>query len=88
VDGKSSGEIDASIVTTHMMMEATELGIGSIWGMSWNPKDMKEAFKIPDSYEPVALLVLGYLSEGATIHLEHFKRNDISTIAFWNEFRC
>jgi nitroreductase len=86
VDGKSSGEIDASIVTTHMMMEATELGLGSIWVMSWNPKDMKEAFEIPGSYEPVALLVLGYLSEDATVHSGHFHRNDISTIAFWNEF--
>ena len=40
-DGKPSGEIDASIVTTHMMMEAIDLGLGSIWVMYWNPETMK-----------------------------------------------
>ena len=28
-DGKPSGDIDASIVTTHMMLEAAELGVGT-----------------------------------------------------------
>ena len=30
-DGKQSGDIDASILTDHMMLEATELGLGSVW---------------------------------------------------------
>lgn len=30
MDGKSSGEIDAAIVTTHMMLQATDLGLGTI----------------------------------------------------------
>ena len=30
-DGKLSGDIDASIVTTQMMLEAANLGIGSCW---------------------------------------------------------
>ena len=29
--GYSSGEMDCSIVCTHMMLEAWELGIGSVW---------------------------------------------------------
>ena len=29
-DGKSSGEIDAAIVTAHMMLQAADLGLGSI----------------------------------------------------------
>ena len=31
-DNKQTGDIDASILTDHMMMEATELGLGSVWG--------------------------------------------------------
>ena len=30
-DNKEFGDIDASIVTTHMMLEAANLGIGSCW---------------------------------------------------------
>lgn len=40
-DNKNSGDIDASIVVTHMMMEATELGIGTTWIMYFIPEDIK-----------------------------------------------
>ena len=81
-DGKNSGEIDASIVTTHMMMEATSLGLGSIWVMYWNPQMMKVEFDIPESYEPVALLIVGYIDEQFEPHKEHFIRKEIEEIIF------
>lgn len=59
-DGENSGFVDASIVTTHMMMEATELGIGSTWVMHFNPAKMIEEFSIPENLVPVALLVMGH----------------------------
>ena len=80
-DGKSSGEIDATIVTTHMMLEATNLGLGSIWVMYWNPDTMKAEFQIPEHYEPVALLIFGY-SEDVEPHKDHFKRKSIEDIIF------
>lgn len=36
-DNGHSGEVDASIVTTHMMLQAWELGIGSYWIGAFNP---------------------------------------------------
>ena len=80
-DGKSSGEIDATIVTTHMMLEATSLGLGSIWVMHWNPDKMKVEFQIPEHHEPVALLIFGY-PEDVAPHKEHFKRKSIEDIVF------
>lgn len=74
MDGKSSGDIDASIVTTHMMMEATELGLGSIWVMYWDPKKMKAEFGLGDEIEPTALLIVGYKSEDAKPRQGHMKR--------------
>ena len=59
-DGKTSGEIDAAIVTTHMMLEAADLGLGSIWVMYWDPEKIKKEFALEDETEPVALLVVGY----------------------------
>ena len=81
-DGKTSGEIDASIVTTHMMLEATSLGLGSIWVMHWNPQMMKEEFKIPDQIKPVALLIVGYADKSFEPHKEHFQRKEIKEIIF------
>ena len=80
MDGKTSGDIDASIVTTHMMLEATQLGLGSIWVMYWDPEKMKAEFEIDDTLEPVALLIVGYKSEKATPragHLESKSKEDI-----------
>lgn len=79
-DGKSSGDIDASIVTTHMMLEAADLGLGSIWVMYWDSKKMKDEFSISQQYEPVALLIVGYAEENESPREGHFKRKSIEEI--------
>ena len=80
MDGKSSGDIDASIVTTHMMMEATELGLGSIWVMYWDPTKMKTEFTLHDELEPVALLIVGYKSDVSKPRQGHLTRKNRDAI--------
>ena len=63
-DGKSSGDIDASIVCTHMMLEAAELGVGSTWVMHYIPEAVKTEFELPENLESTAILVMGYPKEG------------------------
>ena len=74
MDGKCSGDIDASIVATHMMMEATDLGLGTIWVMYWDPKKMKDEFGLEDNTEPVALLIAGYKAKTAEPRPGHLSR--------------
>ncbi len=64
-DGKSCGVADACIVNTHMMLAATELGVGSCWVMHFDPAAMVREFDIPENIIPVALLVLGYPADDA-----------------------
>lgn len=85
-DGKSSGEIDAAIVTTHMMMEAQELGLGTTWVMHFNPAAIKEEFALPDSYIPTALLVMGYAADDATPYEGHITFKPAEDIVFYNKF--
>ncbi len=75
-----SGEVDASITATHMMMEATDLGLGSIWARAFNSKTIIEAFDLPDHIVPVCLLSVGYPAEGAHPAHLHDKRKEISEI--------
>ena len=63
--GYISGEMDASIVTTHMMLQAWELGIGSCWVGLFNDKEVSEAFALPANIKPVALMPIGYPAEDA-----------------------
>lgn len=59
-DGKNIAEIDASIVTDHMMLEAADLGLDSVWICSLKPDILKEEFHIPDNLEVVNILAIGY----------------------------
>lgn len=43
-DKKQTCDIDASILTDHMMMEATELGLGSVWVCYFQPEVIKKEF--------------------------------------------
>lgn len=64
-DGKTSGDIDASIVTTHMMLEAASLGIGTTWVMYFIPEAVRVEFDLPVNIEPVAILTMGYPAKDA-----------------------
>ena len=71
MDVKCSGEIDASIAATHMMLEATDLGLGSIWVMYWEIEKMKSEFGLSENIMPVALLIVGYKSDNAAPKAGH-----------------
>lgn len=62
---RSSAEMDCSIVTTQMMLQAQELGLGTCWVCWFDTKQTKEAFNIPENEEVFALLPLGYPAESS-----------------------
>ena len=64
-DNKQSGDIDASILTDHMMLEATESGLGSVWICYFQPDIIRKEFNLPDHLEPVNILAIGYSNEEA-----------------------
>lgn len=65
VKGYDSGEMDASIVCTHMMLEAEDLGLGSVWVLLFDPEKVRSAFGLPDNIVPHCLLPIGYPSQEA-----------------------
>ena len=64
-DGKSTVDIDASIATDHMMMEATSLGLGSVWICWFDPEVVAHEFGLPETFEPINVLAIGYSDEPA-----------------------
>ena len=63
--GYESGETNAAIVCTHMMLQAFELGIGSCWVGYFNPKTVAETLGLPENVTVSALLPMGYPAEDA-----------------------
>ena len=85
-DGELSSKVDASIVTTYLMLAAHNIGVGCCWVMHFNPTAMCQAFNIPENIEPVALLVMGYPSEDAVPHSFHSQFRPIDEVIFYDSF--
>ena len=73
-DGASSGEIDASIVATHLMLAAHDVGLGTCWVMYFDPAKTAELFDLPNNIVPVAMLPIGYPAEDAAPFEGHSKK--------------
>ena len=63
--GYESGETDAAIVCTHMMLQAADLGIGSCWVGYFNAQAVSDALGLPENITVSALLPMGYAAENA-----------------------
>lgn len=73
-DQFSSATMDASIVTTHMMLQAWDLGVGSCWVCAFDPDRVREQFAIPDHWQIDCLLPLGYPAADAAPGPGHAQR--------------
>lgn len=77
-DNKDMGEVDAAIVSTQMMLEVTNLGLGTTWVGHFDPAAIKEKFALPENIIPVALFPIGYPAEDSAPNPRHFERLDIA----------
>lgn len=59
-DSHDCGVEDASIVATHMMLEAKERGIESLWARGFNAAEISKTMGLPENWNLVCLLDLGY----------------------------
>lgn len=59
-DQKPITDIDATIVTDHMMLEAASLGVDSLWVCMFDPDRLRAEFLLPERLTPVNILLLGY----------------------------
>lgn len=71
--GYHTGEMDVSIVCTHMMLEAWELGIGSVWVRGFDSGQVARAFNLPEQIQPICLLPIGYPGKNAAPYAEWHK---------------
>ena len=79
-DEHDSGEVDASIVTTYLMLQATDLGLGSLWVMFFDPQKTSELFGLDDSIVPVALMPVGYRADDAQPAKPHYERKPLADL--------
>ena len=75
-----TAEVDCAIITTHMMLEATSLGVDTIWIRMFNSQVLRDEFNIPDNLFPVALLNIGYRERDYESSSLHYMRKELKDI--------
>jgi nitroreductase len=60
MDGKPYTDVDVTIAMDHLILAATELGLGTCWIAAFDPTAAREVLGLPDEVEPIAFTPLGY----------------------------
>lgn len=63
--GQYAYTVDLSIAVSFMILEATELGLGTCWLGAYNEDAVKEILDIPEEITTVAMFTLGYADDGS-----------------------
>ena len=85
-DGDNSGVIDASIVGTHIMLAAHDLGLGTTWVGHFDPAALRRSFNLPDDVEPVVIFPLGHPAVDAKPSHMHAKRRPVADTVVYESF--
>ena len=79
-NGHNTYEVDSCIIATHIMLEATNIGVDNIWIEVFDESILREEFNIPNELIPICLLPIGYKEETCPENPNHNIRKEISEI--------
>jgi nitroreductase len=56
-------DVDTTIAMDHLILAATELGLGTCWIAAFDAKAARKILKLPEDVEPLLFTPLGYPSD-------------------------
>jgi nitroreductase len=59
-DGKNYTDVDVALVMDHLILAATELGLGTCWVGAFDPTAARQVLALPEGVEPIVFTPLGY----------------------------
>ena len=71
------GDIDVTIVLTHMALEAANLGVGTCIVGRFDPEELTREMQLPSNIHPVLLMPFGYPAEGCVPSDRHTSYRDL-----------
>jgi nitroreductase len=83
VSGVDYPWVDIGIAGEHLVLAATELGLGTCW-IGWiKPRAVASLVSWPRSVKPVVVITVGYPSEAETGKPPAFRRKSLDEIVGW-----
>lgn len=77
-DDYSSCESDGAIVATHMILEAANLGLGSVWVRYFDAHQVQKEFNLSENIIPICLIPVGYAADDYKESPLHNQRKELS----------
>ena len=77
VKGIHYHQIDMGIAMEHMVLLATEMGLGTCWIGWFKEKKIRKILHIPKGWKIISLLALGYSQEESNPHTSRLNTNEI-----------
>ncbi len=59
-DSKCYADVDAAIAMDHLILAATDKGLGTCWIAAFDPQAAREVLGLPVGVEPIAFTPIGY----------------------------
>lgn len=59
-DSKNYNDVDVAIAMDHLILAATDAGLGTCWIAAFDANAAREVLRLPDNVEPIAFTPLGY----------------------------
>jgi len=59
-DGRNYADVDATIAMDHLILAASDLGLGTCWIAAFDPAAAREVLGLPQGVEPIAFTPIGY----------------------------
>lgn len=81
-DGKDFADVDAAIAIDHLVLKATELGLGTCWVCNFNTEMTSKILLLPGHIEPIALIPIGYSNSPSP----EKSRKSLSEMVHWEKF--
>jgi nitroreductase len=83
VKGIQYHQVDLGISMEHMVLKATEMGLGTCWIGWFKERRIKKILNIPKGWKIIALLTLGYPQDESTVQTP---RLELEKVLFFNKF--
>ena len=84
-DGKDYTDMDVAIAVDHLMLAATEIGLGTCWICHFNAEKCAEIFDLPANFEAIAMIPIGYPNSET---IPEKKRKTLDQTVLWNKFEA
>ncbi len=81
-DGKDFAEVDVAIVTDHLILKATEMGLGTCWVCNFDVELVCQKLQLPSHIEPIVIVPVGYTDALPPVKM----RKSLEEMVHWQKF--